>query len=420
MRSNRRADGLWTGSALLGAALMTVGVAALAQQPRPPQQPGANADKKVQRPVDDAPKPKGGLRLQPGEPPKDGDAPAADPLAGGAAPAAGAAAAAPGQGQAPAAAPGQALPPLGPVVPEWPFHYRLQLQGFDGTALGCRYYPSRLGVSTPVVLLVHESGPGRSGKDFEDPIAELDNQGLAEHLQELGYAVLVLDLRGHGTNPRQTLNDARWRAKVADLQAAYQFLLDRHNRRELNVAKLGVVALGDGANLALAWASMPAAAVAVEGRISDLGALALVSPLPEAHGVRATPAVRGLAPRIPILLMAGQDDAASAAAVQEARPAVDRQRLSVVACCPPGSRGPSSCGSPPRRPSLCSASWRTPSGSGPTSGSRATTSPPWPSPTSSWWIPTPRPPTPRRPQPPTPTRAGRRPPPPPTPPPPRP
>ena len=48
------------------------------------------------------------------------------------------------------------------------------------------------------MLLIHEKE--RSHKDFEDPIAELKNEGLALHLQSLGYAVFSFDLRGHGAN----------------------------------------------------------------------------------------------------------------------------------------------------------------------------------------------------------------------------
>ena len=50
-------------------------------------------------------------------------------------------------------------------------------------------------------MLIHESG--RSRKDFEEPVLELKGQGLAEHLQGLDYAVLSLDLRGQGQNPRR-------------------------------------------------------------------------------------------------------------------------------------------------------------------------------------------------------------------------
>ena len=69
-----------------------------------------------------------------------------------------------------------------------------------------------------------------------------------------------------------------------DLQAAYVFLLDRHNRGDFNLAKLGVIALGEGANLAVAWAYQPGAAVSTEGRASDLNALVLLSPFPEGSG----------------------------------------------------------------------------------------------------------------------------------------
>ena len=128
-------------------------------------------------------------------------------------------------------------------------------------------------------MLVHEKGVGRSGKDFEEPIADLKNLGLAEHLQEEDYAVLVVDLRGHGANPRHEVAAREWQSMTRDLQTAYFFLVDRHNRRELNVAKLGVLALGDAGNLVAAWAASPEGAVTSEGRVSDLGALILVSPV---------------------------------------------------------------------------------------------------------------------------------------------
>ena len=82
-------------------------------------------------------------------------------------------------------------------------HYTLRLRSFDGTPLAASYYPSRLGSSAPVVMLVHELG--RSRKDFEDGVQELKGQGLAEHLQELGYAVFSMDLRWQGQNPRRAL-----------------------------------------------------------------------------------------------------------------------------------------------------------------------------------------------------------------------
>ncbi len=111
--------------------------------------------------------------------------------------------------------------------------------------------------------MVHEKD--RSSKDFEDPIRDLKGQGLAEHMQGLNYAVMTFDLRGHGANVRGPLTPQSWKMMVDDLQAAYVFLLDRHNRGELNLAQLGVLGVGEGANLVAAWAASPGGAVSSEG-----------------------------------------------------------------------------------------------------------------------------------------------------------
>ncbi len=294
-------------AALAAVAIGTVAVAWMA--------PGASA----QDPPADAPakkdpaakKPRGGLRVRVGAARDEARGKAADPLAA----------------------------PDGPVpaaTPEWPYHYRFALAAFDGARLFARYYPSRLGPSAPVVMLVHEVGAGRSGKDFEEPIddksrtEEKKPKGLAESLQDQGYAVLIVDLRGHGGNRRQEISRDAWRGMTADLQAAYQFLIDRHNRKEINLAKLGVVGLGEGANLAAAWAASPFGAVSVEGRPSDLAALVLVSPSAEVQGVRVAPTVASLAPRLPLMLLAGKGDTGSAEVVQASQPVVSRQRLGKV------------------------------------------------------------------------------------------
>jgi acetyl esterase/lipase len=208
------------------------------------------------------------------------------------------------------------------------FHYTFRLRGFDGAPLVASYYPSQLGSSAPVVMLVHESG--RSRKDFEDAVHELKGQGLAEHLQELGYAVFSMDLRGQGQNPRRTLSYNQWPRLIEDLQAAYFFLVDRHNRGDFNLAKLGVVALGDSANLAAAWAYQPSAAVTVEGRLSDLSAVVLISPKPEGSGFLLSHVVAAVAPRVPLLLLAGDRDNPSKDAVQSVRHLVERVRLNKV------------------------------------------------------------------------------------------
>lgn len=330
------------GAAMLGIALAmamaTAGAATALQEDPPsparqdppsrPQEP-AGRPRSVPRAVPEKAD-RGGLRLPPGgETPEDlADRPGADPLA----PAEGGAMRAGADGARPDA-PIPARPPgAATVTPRWPFHYELTLAGVDGSPLAARYYPSEQGPVAAVVLLVHDLGVGRSAKDFDDPIGELEGQGLAGHLQELGYAVVALDLRGHGQSPSRASRGEEGASPrmVGDLQAVYRFLLDRHNRRELNLAKFGVVGLGTGANLAAIWAATPGAAVSIEGRTSDLAGLGLISPKAEAGGRPIGPVVSGLAPRVPMLLEAGSKDPDSADAVRELEEVVSRQRLSRV------------------------------------------------------------------------------------------
>ena len=218
------------------------------------------------------------------------------------------------------------------------FHYRLRLRALlDETTLAASYYPGRADTTTPAVLLVHEKD--RSGKDFEDPIAETKGLGLAEHLQSVGYAVFAFDLRGYGANTRRPVADRDWAGMVVDLQAAYLFLLDRHNRGELNVARLGVVALGEGANLAAAWAAEPGGAVSSEGRLSDIAGMALISPMPEGSGHSFTTVMSAMAPRVPTLLMAGERDNPSHDALRKVRAGVERVRLNKVELFPSSLHG---------------------------------------------------------------------------------
>ncbi len=217
------------------------------------------------------------------------------------------------------------------------YHYTFKLHSFDGSPLAASFYPSKLGSTAPVVMLVHEAN--RSRKDFEEAVTELKGLGLAEHLQEEGYAVFSMDLRGQGQNPRRVLSASDRPLLAEDLQAAYFFLLDRHNRGDFNVAKLGMIAVGEGANLAVAWAYQPGAAVSTEGRPSDLNALVLISPYPAGSGYVLGHILPSLAPRIPLALLAGSKDNASKDAVESVRRLVERARLNKVELFPSSLHG---------------------------------------------------------------------------------
>jgi pimeloyl-ACP methyl ester carboxylesterase len=208
------------------------------------------------------------------------------------------------------------------------FHYTFRLHSFDGSPLAASFYPSKLGSTAAVILLIHEAN--RSRRDFEEAVTELKGVGLAEHLQQEGYAVLSMDLRGQGQNPRRVLTANDRLLLVEDLQAAYFFLLDRHNRGDFNVAKLSVVGLGEGANLAVAWADKPGAAVSTEGRATDLSAMVLISPFPVGSGNVLSHVLSSLAPRLTLALLAGSKDNASKDAVESVRRMVERIRLNKI------------------------------------------------------------------------------------------
>lgn len=217
------------------------------------------------------------------------------------------------------------------------FYYTFKLHSFDGAILASSYYPSKLGMTAPVLMLIHEAN--RSRKDFEEPVEELKGQGLAEHLQAEGYAVFSMDLRGQGQNQRHRLTENDRTQMAADLQAAYFFLLDRHNRGDFNIAKLGVVALGDGANLCVAWAALPSAASSVEGRASDLSAMVLISPYRSTSWGTLQREVESVAQRIPLALLAGSRDKESKEAVEGVRQLVTRGRLNKVELFPSSLHG---------------------------------------------------------------------------------
>lgn len=218
----------------------------------------------------------------------------------------------------------------------WPYHLRFRLTSSDGVSQMATYYPSRGGDGAPVLLLVHQGGPGHSARDFEEPIDEFGGKTMAEHLQELDYALLIPELRfpqnAAPANPEAKTKAPRaggereLTALAADLRAAYLFLIDRHNLRELNVGRLGLIGLGDGATVAAAWAAAayPIGPIANPGRLSDAGGLVLVSPAAEAGSLKLTPTLTALAPRVPILVIAGDKDADVATA---AEPVLQRPRM---------------------------------------------------------------------------------------------
>lgn len=159
-----------------------------------------------------------------------------------------------------AAAPASSEKTEEPLPPEEVF-----IETADGVELAATFYPSRLGKSAVPIILLHMQG--RDQRDW--------NQ-FAARLQEEQYAVLTFDLRGHGES---TTVDGEERALEAarlypadyqdmayvelrrdftraggDLETARDFLLEKHNQGQLNIAKLGIVAAEMSTGVALRWA----------------------------------------------------------------------------------------------------------------------------------------------------------------------
>ncbi len=221
------------------------------------------------------------------------------------------------------------IDPNGPLPDLGTYHYRYKVGAGNSDTLSAAYYPSKLANAAPAVILIHERD--HSIKDFEESLADLKGESLAESLQKGGYAVMAIDLHGHGGNPRRNLNPRDWLATPGDVELAYLALLDRHNRGELNLAKLGVIGLGEGGNIAAAWAA-GGGGVSSEGRAGDLGALVVISPMADAasQGLHAAPNLTTLAPRVPLALMVGERDVPSFELVDAIKPIIKRHRLNQV------------------------------------------------------------------------------------------
>ena len=290
------------GCAGVVAALLVVGVAP-GQDPKAAPQPPAGKDAGPSNPKG-KPARKGGLRT-PSRDPNKGARKVVDPLAN----------PAPVPDPAAPAAKGEAA-----AATSGTFRTKFKASVDGSEPLSMVYYPSKLANTAPAVLLVHERD--RSSKDFVDQtLAELKGMTLPEYLQKLGYAVLAVDLRGHGANPRRNLSRAEWASVPGDIQVAYTCLVDRHNWGELNLAKFGIVGLGEGANVASAWVA-GGGGVSSEGRAGDVGALVVVSPMMEAPspGLEPRRPLTALAARVPIDLLVGERDAASFGLVDDRAP----------------------------------------------------------------------------------------------------
>ncbi len=210
--------------------------------------------------------------------------------------------------------------------PEKPIDVTMKTK--DGVELAGTYYPSSAGKdATPVICL----------PDWKDSRAVYDQ--LARRMQSSGqgddadrggdhpsFAVLTVDLRGHGDSTTQRgpggatrkLDAAKLDRKDLlamveyDMSAVRSFLVDENDDGKLNINKLAIVGAGLGASVAVNWAavdwSYPPLAVGKQGQ--DVKALVLISPEWSFKGLQLNKALRhpGVREQIAFLVMYGGGD----------------------------------------------------------------------------------------------------------------
>ena len=186
----------------------------------------------------------------------------------------------------------------------------------DGQEIKITYFRSTAGQDAPVVILLHGKGGNR-----------LIWKTFAEQLQKVEFAVVTVDLRGHGESAGggessdKKQNTAPKKGELAamvnfDLEAVKKFLFQEHENKQLNINKLGIVASDVIAPVAISYTELdwekpdyddaPTPAQRTP-RGRDVQALALLSP--EGAGANKSLAViRNL--KRPVLLAVGSKNGA--------------------------------------------------------------------------------------------------------------
>lgn len=172
-----------------------------------------------------------------------------------------------------------------PVLPE---PQPLQATAADGLLLLGDFYPAAA-ENAPAVLLMHQNGSSRASW-----------QPLLPALIESGYAVLAVDLRGHG----ETGGDEDWDAATGDVQTWLDTLRAQPGVRADAIATIGA---SIGSNLALVGCANDEQCVTAVALSPGLDFFGVQPEAAVTEGLRARSA----------LLVAAQGDRESAEAVRQ-------------------------------------------------------------------------------------------------------
>ena len=113
----------------------------------------------------------------------------------------------------------------------------------DSVEVSALFGTAQDGESLPVVILLHDLG----GSKFD----WLNNTGTYLALLERGYAVLAIDMRGHG---QTSLPDGRQTLELIDLERSFldvhAALLWLQSQSKVDISRIAVVGSGSGGNVA--------------------------------------------------------------------------------------------------------------------------------------------------------------------------
>jgi pimeloyl-ACP methyl ester carboxylesterase len=162
----------------------------------------------------------------------------------------------------------------------------------DGAKLAVTYYPPIVRPA-PAALLLHMLGRGKG-----------DWEAFAKNLQKQGWAVMAMDLRGHGAST----GPVDWTKAPGDVQAVFNALAARPEVDD-ETPRLALVGSSIGSNLALlAGAADP-----------TVKAVVALSPGLDYMGLKPGDSIDKFGDR-PVLLVASEDDAYSADTVKQLAP----------------------------------------------------------------------------------------------------
>ena len=211
----------------------------------------------------------------------------------------------------------------------------------DGWPLKLTYYKSAEGKEAAVVLLMHMKGESRLVWSAPSPTAP---KGFAEQLQSKGFAVIAVDLRKHGQSKPgaeadetkkaaaadkdktkkaaggSDLKPADYQLMVRDMDSIKKFIYEEHQKGNLNMRKMAIVAPGMSAAIGITfaaadWQKAPwddaSTAAARTPRGQDVQAMVFLSPettLPGVPAHQVIPQFKAIGAPLAALILVGKTD----------------------------------------------------------------------------------------------------------------